>query len=123
MNYVQDTKGIFHFISTANLQGVKVFPAVLVGTDSVDLTTCPMWVSTSAFSATTSNTRPLFSPVACTQISRSLLVSRGAESNLLTTLTIPATINANGVTKVDDFAGDDACLGWILGPHGASDRH
>ncbi|EWS99771.1 hypothetical protein N865_20900 [Intrasporangium oryzae NRRL B-24470] len=82
VNYVQDTEGTFHFTSTVNLQGVKAVPAVLVGTEFVDLTTGPTWVSTSAFSATSSNTWPLGSPVTLTQISRSVLVSQGPEPNL-----------------------------------------
>ncbi|EWT02007.1 hypothetical protein N865_20200 [Intrasporangium oryzae NRRL B-24470] len=111
VNYVQDAQGTFHFTSTVNLQGVKAVPAVLVGTEFVDLTTGPTWVSTSAFSATSSNTWPLGSPVTLTQISRGVLVSQGAEPNLLTTFTIHTTINANGVTTVDLFTGDAVCRG------------
>jgi hypothetical protein len=111
VNYVQDAEGTFHFTSTVNLQGVKAVPAVLVGTEFVDLTTGPTWVSTSAFSATSSNTWPPGSPVTFTQISRGVLVSQGAEPNLLTTFTIHTTINANGVTTVEIFAGDAVCRG------------
>ena len=111
VNYVQDATGTFHFTSTVNLQGVTGVPAILVDTEFVDLTTGPTWVSTSAFSATSSNTWPPGSPVTFTQISRSVLVSQGAEPNLLTTFTIRTTINANGVTTVNVFAGDAVCRG------------
>lgn len=111
VEYVQDAEGTFHFTSTVNLQGVKGVPAILVGTEFVDITTGPTWVSTSAFSATSSNTWPPGSPVTFTQISRSVLVSQGAEPNLLTTFTIRTTINANGVTTVNVFAGVAVCRG------------
>jgi hypothetical protein len=112
--FVQDANGTFHFTSTVNSQGVKAVPAVLVDPETgtfVDLATGPTWVSTSAFSATSSNTWPLGSPVTFTQVARSVLVSQGAEPNLLQTFTIRTTINANGITTVNLFAGDAVCRG------------
>lgn len=111
VDYVQDAEGTFHFTSTVNLQGVKAVPAVLVDTEFVDLSTGPTWVSTSAFSANQSTTWITDSPGTFTQISRSALVSQGAEPNLLMTFTIHTTINANGVVTVDVFAGDAVCRG------------
>jgi hypothetical protein len=111
LEYVQDTEGTFHLTSTVNLQGVKGVPADLVGQEFVDLTTGPTWVSTSAYSATSSNTWPLGSPVTLTQVIRAVLVSQGAEPNLLTTFTVHVTINANGVPTAEMSTGDSVCLG------------
>lgn len=111
VHYVQDAQGTFHFTSTVNYQEVKAVPAVLGGTGFVDLTTGPTWVATSTFSATSSTTWPPDSPVTLTQIGRSVLVSQGAEPNLLMTFTSHLTINANGVTTVAISAGDAVCRG------------